>query len=305
VGKRLAVAALAVIVAGIVLVALSGRLFRDPAPEASVAATDAAVADAADERWRTVAVLEVSGSASRRGPGGEWAPLQAGDLLAVDDVIRTGDDGTVSLDVGGVASVTVDPGSQISVPALTRTLGRIALEQGRVAARVAGRGAFGVTVPDSDTLARTERGAFAVIASGEGEATIAATEGEVEVSAADTEVTVAAGEQTQVRAGGPPAAPQAIPASLFLKVERQGRVGRSRQVELRGTTAPGAVIRVNGVRVVVSETGAFTAAVPLEEGDNRVAVESLDVAGRRESTDVDVTVDSRGPKVGGDVTWGP
>lgn len=304
-GKRLAVAALAVIAIGIALVVLSGRLFHEPAPEASVVATDAAVADAADERWRTVAVLEVSGSASRRATGGAWTPLLSGDILAIDDVIRTGDDGTVSLDVGGVAQVTVDPGSQISVPALTRTLGRIALEQGRVAARVGGRGAFGVTVPDTDTLARTDRGAFAVIASGGGEATVAATEGQVEVIAADTEVTVAAGEQTQVRAGGPPTAPQAIPPSLFLKVERPGRVVRSRQVELRGTTAPGAVLRVNGVRVVVSEAGEFSAAVPLEEGDNRVAVETVDVAGRRESTDVDVTVDSRGPKVGGDVTWDP
>lgn len=304
-GKRLAMAAVVVVAIGLALVALSGRLFREPGPQARTVGSDAAAADAGDERWRTVRVLEVSGTASRRLGDGTWSPLATGDVLAVDDVLRTGEDGTVSLDVGGVAEVTVDPGSQISVPALTRTLGRVALEQGRVAARVPGRGAFGVMVPTSDAEARTERGSFAVIASGEGQATVAATEGEVAVTAADEQVTVRSGQQTQVQRGAPPGAPQPIPPSLFLKVERPSRVVRARQLQLRGSTAPGAVLRVNGVRVQVSESGEFTTAVPLDEGENQVVLETRDVSGRSEGADVEVTVDSRGPRVGGDVTWDP
>jgi hypothetical protein len=118
-------------------------------------------------------------------------------------------------------------------------------------------------------------------------------------------VDVAAGEETIVRKGMAPSAPRKIPASLFLKVQRPKRVQREKTLAVRGKTAPGSIIRVNGVAVKVGDTGEFTSVVALKEGKNNVEVESHDASGRRKKDTVPVVVDSRGPNVGGDVTWGP
>jgi hypothetical protein len=314
-GKRLAIAAaiaVAVVLAGALL---SRGLFErgetDDAPERAAPEVDPAAApvgqppaiDAASPE--RIAVLSREGTVERRAPDGSWREVDLGEELSERDLLRTGADGRLTLQVGDTAEVTVDPRSQISVPALTATVSRLQLGEGRLAARVPGDSGrtFGVEIEGTGTVAETEDGAFAVLTGGD-ETAVATTAGSVRVTAEEQTVSLAAGEQSLVRRGGPPGPPQAIPPSLFLKVERPGAVQRTSEVTVRGSTAPGAILRVNGVPVQVREDGRFTTVIALAEGRNRVEVESRDAAGRSRDAEVQVVVDTRGPSVGGKVRWG-
>ena len=304
-GKRFAIAAgMTALVIALGAILYRG-LFRDaPASELSPAPDAAPVIetpDSAPVRSSEVRVVEIEGEVDRD-VGGEWVAVKAGDVLSASDSIRTRLDGRAVLDVGGVV-VELDQVSQLSKIVASQ----IELSQGRVSARVpSGRdGSFGVAVEGSDAVAETEEGEFAVLADGEGAATVAAVQGRVRVTANEKTVEVSAGRQSIVRPGDEPSAPTAIPESLFLKVQRpRARVQRSKKLSLSGTTVPGAMLTVNGQKVEVDAEGRFSAVVALQDGQNRVVVKTRDVSGRSDKADVGVTVDRRGPDVGGSVIWG-
>lgn len=254
-----------------------------------------------------VRVGAVEGKVERQGGDGVWRPAQTGEILAAADVIRTDVDSAAEIEVGKLATVRVDSESQISVPSLTATVTRLQLGQGRVSAVVPGGGGrtFGVAVQGSDAVAETAAGEFAVLTGGAGEAVVQVTAGTARFTASQQTVSIGAGEQSSAAPGAPPVAVQKIPSSLFLKVHRPGdRVLRDRQLAVRGSASPGAVVSINGVRLLVREDGAFVQEVSLREGSNTVVVEGRDVAGRRTREQLPVVVDSRGPQVRGAVKWG-
>jgi hypothetical protein len=133
---------------------------------------------------------------------------------------------------------------------------------------------------------------------------VATEKGNVKLSARAETVQVRAGQQSLVRRGMAPSPPQALPASLFLKVGRPPGTLHRREVTVRGETVPGAVVKVNGVTVAADDTGAFAARVPLVEGANKVVLQAVDVLGRRQTAALErVLVDTRAPGVKGEVEW--
>lgn len=301
-GKRFGIAlaiAAVVVAAGTLLY----RLMFDGGDGSRAAAIDAGPpsrgVDAAPA-LEQIRVVSIEGVVDRE-VGGQWVRVAPGDQLSASDSIRTQVDGRAVLDVAGV-QVELDQVSRLSNIVATR----VELAEGRVSARLPSTGRrFGVAVEGSDAVAEAAGGEFAVLTDGEGAATVASVSGQVRVTARKTSVDLPAGTQSVVESGQAPTAPTPIPPSLFLKVQRpQRKVQRSRQLALSGETVPGAVLSINGRRVEVDAEGRFTAVVELAEGDNRVVVQTRDVAGRAESEDVGVVVDSKAPDVGGSVRWG-
>lgn len=273
----------------------------------ATAGADDATGAAPAEPPPPIRVTAMAGAVERQAADGAWVAVEVGEELAFDTVIRTGGDGQLTLDVGGIAEVEVDSSSQISLPVLTETVKRVRLGEGRVSARVPGGSGekFGVSVEGSDAVAETGEGAFDVLTGGDGKMTVAATEGKVTLTANDESVELSEGELSTAGPETAPTTPRPIPPSLYLKVQKpRRRVQRSKELEVKGTTEPGAVISVNGVRVAVGPNGEFSTVVALDEGKNEVEVGTRDVTGRTEEAGISVTVDSRGPKVDGEVKWG-
>jgi hypothetical protein len=297
-GKRFAIAACiaAIVIAGGAL--LYRSLFGEaPASDVAEVAPPPANADAPASE---VTVVEIQGAVDRE-IDGTWVTVRPGDKLSPSDSIRTRLDGRAVLDVAGI-HVELDRVSRLSSIVATR----VELSEGRVSARVpSGREGFGVSIQGTDAVARTAGGEFAVLADGEGSGTVASVSGSVRVTARSATVDVPAGAQSIVQRGSAPSTPTPIPGSLFLKVQQPERkVQRARQLALSGTTVPGAVLMINGRLVEVDAEGRFSAVVDLQEGDNRVLVQSRDVAGRSTEEGVGVRLDTRGPNVGGSMKWG-
>jgi hypothetical protein len=270
-----------------------------PAVAAPAPAVDAAVAAA------KVVVVKVEGKVERSRGGGAATPVVVGEGLDPTDVIRTGDGAAATVEVGG-SLVEVDARSAVSVVELAANASRIRLSDGRIAAEVRGEGArMKVEVAHSDAVADAGRGRFSVLTNGGGHVTVASKDAQVVVSARGKAVTIGAGQLSVVAPDQAPSGPTQIPTSLFLKVGGPATTAqREKTTQVQGATVPGAVIGVNGVKVVAGRDGTFAASVPLREGANTLVVQVEDVMGRQEKRALPtITVDSKAPKVKHTVTW--
>jgi hypothetical protein len=251
-------------------------------------------------------VKAVRGTPERTRAREPSAPLHAGDVLDADDVIRTGESGGVSLVVGDVADVELASHTEVTVGQIADRVSKLQLGDGHLSAVVHGRKRTGlrVEVRGGDAAAESQDGAFAVL-SHDGQVTLATTAGRARLSAHQRVVEVEAGYQATARRDAAPAAPTAIPPSLFIKLAPlHALVQREKQVVVSGRTTPGTVLTINGARAVASESGEFHQSIPLHEGKNLLRVESEDVVGRHQSQSLPaITVDSHAPVVRTTVKW--
>lgn len=259
-----------------------------------------------DATVQRIRVTAATGTVERRVADGTWSPVSVGDELSLRDEVRTTPGATVVIELGDRATVDVAEQTSVTLAELSETLSRVTLQEGRISAKVheSDSARLRVEVSGSDAVAETDEGQFSVLSSGTGQVAVASQEGAVDVSSEGETVRVGAGEQSIVRADLPPSPPEKIPGSFFLKVGGPGKtVQRKKQTTIRGTTTPGAVVSINGVRGEVDENGVFSTKVTLREGRNRITVVVEDVSGRRKQQSVPVVVDTRAPDVKSEVDW--
>jgi hypothetical protein len=307
VGARLAIAGVLVLLVLGIAYWSTPRLFQPSAPPAKAVATSHAVAtpEAPPARSRTIRITAVTGEVERQRGGGPGIPVHVGDELQPDEVVRTLD-GSAALSVGELADVQIAPRTAVALGALSDTLSHLKLADGRISAIVHGRPDQGleVEVPGAEAVATSKAGEFSMLAQG-GQVAVATRRGEVRLTAHEKSVVIGAGQLSIVEGAKPPSAPVAIPASLFLKLGRlNATVQREKETTVQGTTTPGAVVSINGVRVPAGPNGEFSATVPLAEGPNKLAVTSEDALGRqRKAVLPRITVDTRAPDLRSKVKW--
>jgi hypothetical protein len=254
---------------------------------------------------RAVRVTKVRGGVTRQKPDGSTSAVNVGDELAADDILIT-QAGGADLDVGGVADVELAAETRVSIGELTDTLSKVRLRDGRIAAVVHGaaRGSLQVDVPGSSAVASASDGEFSMLSSGS-QLSVATKTGQVTLSARGRSVRIGSGQLSIVERDQPPTAPQPLPPSLFLKLgEAHAVTQRAKKTTVHGETAPGAVISINGVKLVADDKGEFSASVPLKEGANTLVVESTDALGRHERAALPrITVDTSAPEAKTKVEW--
>ncbi len=242
-------------------------------------------------------LAEVSGTVEIRKGKGQFQPAAVGAILAADDALRT-TDGRVRLTAKDAYEVEVEQGTSLEVAELNAKLARLRLNTGMVVAKVEGGGErrMEVSAANSDAVAASSDGTFAISNNGAGTVAVGARAGEVEFQAAGQAVLLRAGQQSIATGGKAPSAPSAIPGSLFLKVDwPQDREINRRKVVIAGKAAPGSVLMVGGQPVRVEKDGRFKAGVSLREGKNLVEAMCIDLAGRRSETKTEIKVDTTAP----------
>jgi len=209
---------------------------------------------------------------------GKWFAVEPGNLLTLQDVVRTGT-GHAVLRLGS-SEIELRERVEIKLEYISRAGANVNLRRGRLVARVVdGRESLSVTARETKTTSNgTAR--FVVQADDQGRVSVAATEGAVRFAASGSEVTVGAGETSHADDGQAPAAPEKIPESVLLSVYWPSPERHKDRATVRGAVSPGTSVDVNGVRAQVSATGEFSAAVPLQEGNNKIEVRAEDLAGR-------------------------
>jgi hypothetical protein len=245
---------------------------------------------------------------TRAGDKGPWRAVAAGDRLNTDDAVRAGRNSEATLRMGNGVEVRLSPRSEFTIRELNDEVSKIRLDEGHVTASVDenGKRVLKVAAKGTDAEAESRGGEFGVVTDGNGQLAVATTTGSVKLSAGGATVDVAAG-QTSAIADGRPAAPTAIPSSLFLKVAGPPSSKTNQtQVTLTGQTDPGSIVRSGDVVAKVDEKGRFKVQVPLKDGANTVAVEVVDAQGRTKTQALPaITVDRVKPTIDAETTWGP
>ncbi|MFZ5471692.1 MAG: hypothetical protein ACOZIN_19875 [Myxococcota bacterium] len=216
----------------------------------------------------------------KKGDGG-WAVAKEGDVLDPSDGVRTSD-GSYAVLVGGESyEVKMEPGTEISVSELSASISKLLLANGMATAKVKGgtKHTFEVRAKDTDAVARTQAGTFAISSNGAGTVAVGTREGEVEFLGSGKVVIVRAGQQSVVRPGQAPTDPAPIPSSLLLKVEMPSGVVRTRTIQVAGRVEVGAQVQIAGGVVHVDENGNFSREMKLNEGKNQVDIKAVTVGG--------------------------
>lgn len=228
-------------------------------------------------------VISVRGSAEY-GKEGALRPLAVGDRLHADDLVRTGKDGRVELQIGEDESrITLPDFSAVQVGELSRSVHGFRLSKGRLGVSYSpseGR-VIRVEGPDGKSVAESRGAKFTMLSNGN-VVGIATEAGSVNLWAAGKRVEVGAGQQATVTAGQEPSAPTPIPLDVLLKV------GRSAQrldlcAAIKGQVRPGSEVLVNAQPVTVEEDGRFEALVPQRAGIREVAVVARELSGATRS----------------------
>ncbi len=268
--------------------------------EAFDAAPSVAVADAAVAEANEIRAAAIKGRVERRDQADQWVVVAQGDVLAMSDEIRTGPDSHATFSIGDNTSVEVSHNTALGFIEISDAVSRIRLSDGRVAASSEGR-KVRIEVKNSDAVAETSDGAFAVLTEGEGNVTVASSRGDVALSAQGETVNVEAGTQSQVQPNSAPSKPTEIPGSLFLKVRRPHADARLESAMVAGTATPGSIINIGGDKIPVGSDGHFQTRVELGVGSRDIRVTVVDATGRKETQAVRVITPNANTK--GQVEW--
>jgi hypothetical protein len=235
-----------------------------------------------------------------------WRPAKVGDKLREADLLRTGKNSTAVLRLDGADSslIYVAPNTLLRITTLVtaKTGGRqsrFLVSRGGVTSKVRG-----LLNRESTLEVRTPacmggvRGTeLAVTASAEGLTAFGVTEGAIAVTAEGQEVPIPAGMMNRTKPGEAPSPPEPLPTSLEITLEQPAAdlMTNRPRLELRGRTAVGALLSLNGDDLLVRDDGTFSATVTLKEGDNVFTFQGTDVAQNKAEVVRKLTLDTRPP----------
>lgn len=212
---------------------------------------------------------------------GQWTLIKPGDVLAQDDVVKTGL-GRALLKGGASTEIELRDRVEIRLDSISGESASVDLRQGKVLAHV---GRTGDIVAITAAHTRTANvGAlparFVVTADGQGRVAVATIEGAARFEAAGRAVTVHAGSETRADHGRPPVDPETIAEDVLLSVTWPAGERHEERLPITGKVGPGSQVRVNGAPAALDDEGHFTSSIAMRIGPNPITVEVEDALGR-------------------------
>lgn len=246
-------------------------------------------------------IHEVAGAVQRVDGLGKGQDATAGMALSANDRIVAGEGGRAVLALGPETRVTVDGGSAIKVLDVGASGVKLELEGGRVHANVRpGSGRVGISSDSRE--ASTDDGAFTAARGDDGTFAVSAESGNVDISGISGVTSISAGEKVVAPVGGNPLQGPASDALLLDVIWPTTRRTREEEVEVTGTTEPGATVKLGQsgewVTARADKDGHFSARVKIGEGENRIEVHATSLLGALAQVDASVTRDTTAPQIG-------
>lgn len=254
-----------------------------------------------EESGERFQIVNVSGDVRHVDSDGESDLAKQGDRLQAGDRIVSGDGGRAILGLGENTRVAVDASTSVTVLGVSAEGVRLDLEGGRVQATVRpGGGRVGVVAGDREIVA--DDADFTAAVDEDGTFGVTSERGSLALLGVAGMSQIRGGDEVVIPKGGAPLSAPASEALLLQVVWPAPPRTRERDVELTGTTQPGARVAVVGgakpISVKAGADGRFRVTVPLEEGQNRLAVVATSLMGKEAKVDAELVRDTQAPSVG-------
>ena len=240
---------------------------------------------------------------------GAATDLQPGQVIDVDDVVRTAANGRAALQYGDGAQLMLAESTSLRVVAVDASGVAIDVDEGEVTARVR-QGAPPLNVTSQSRTIRATNADFTVMVSGLGDVSAYATRGQLGLQGFGPKDKLSPGLAAHTNENGELIV-EAVNEGLLLDVSwPEEERTRLSEVEVTGRTGPFATVTVVGedsqVRVRSDGEGRFSVKVKLREGVNEVRLMVRDIAGREVERVQRVRRDSTAPVIqAAEVVWGP
>lgn len=254
----------------------------------------------APEQSATLVIVQMSGDVAVSGPDRPEVSATAGMQVQANERLQTGEQGSAILSAGTDTEIRLEAATDLRVTAVTADAISVELDGGRVRADVRG-GRRSVRVGSGERAVRTSDGAVAVAVE-DGLFAAEVLRGTATAEGIDGVGALAAGGRITALDDGSVKLGE-IPQDLLLDVAwPEERRTRESEVAIRGRTAPGARVTLQGVaRVVVraDADGLFEGLVTLREGTWPVVVEAVDPFGALVTDEVLLERDTTAPVIRG------
>jgi len=213
---------------------------------------------------------------------GQWYVVQAGDLLPLQDIIRT-NKGSKALLRRGSVEIEVREDVDIRLDKLAQDTASLAMLRGNAVVASVEAPNEAVEITAGGTRSQNKGPSRWVVEQGAGGVTVGTVKGEVVFAAKGKQVNVRAGQESTARPGEEPSDPETIPEELLLSVMWPELEHSAAQAQVQGKVRPSTRVKVNGTDAPVRADGRFVSSVPLGVGANKVEVEAQDILGRKKA----------------------
>ncbi|HEY2899107.1 MAG TPA: hypothetical protein VGL59_00925 [Polyangia bacterium] len=260
---------------------LSRLLFERPTSVATVSPSPTGTARPAPEATAEANIFQVTAAVGQVDAyrDGRWVAVQKGDLLSLQDIVRTTPGASAVLRLGAATEIDLREKVEIRLDKLTAAGAIVDLRRGKVVARVGASG-DNLEITARQTRTVNEGPAHFVVMAGEnGRVSVASTGGRARFAAGGKTVTLTEGTQTRAEDNQAPDDPEKIPEEVLLTVIWPAGERHGEQAAVKGRASTTSLVTVNGDAVAVGPDGAFAATVPLKEGDNPIQIAAESLAG--------------------------
>jgi hypothetical protein len=213
---------------------------------------------------------------------GQWYVVQAGDLLPMQDIIRTNKGSNALLRRGG-AEIEVREDVDVRLDQLAKNTASFGLLRGSSVVTSVEDPSQTVEITANGASARNQGPSRWVVQQGASGVTVGTAKGEVVFSARGKQVMVRAGQESTAKPDEEPSQPETIPEDLLLSVMWPEIDHAQPQAQIAGKTRPSSRVKVNGVEAPVHADGRFATSVPLGVGPNKVEVQAEDILGNKKA----------------------
>jgi hypothetical protein len=251
---------------------------------------DIKVAAAMGNIQRDAFIVRIAtGQAEKKSPNGEWLPLAIGTDLANDDVVKTGKNSTVLLELPeNVGFIRLLPETEIKVDQIKvdrsfegGQIAEISVSKGKVITKVRkfNRKSSKLQIHTKGATAAVRGTSFLTSFNENSETKVIVGDGAVAVKAQGEEVLVKPKEFTKVGIGNKPQNPDLVGNKMTFSIS--SLLPEDGKLNVNGVTDPDAEIYLNKVGLGANNDGTFTGTLSLKEGENQVSIKASTIDGRQ------------------------
>ncbi len=245
-----------------------------------------------------IIVRLATGQAERKSKEtGEWIPLAIGADLTNDDVIKTGKNSIILMELPENAGIIrLMPESEIKVNQIKvdrsfegGQIAELSVSKGKVITQVRkfNRKSSKLQIHTKGATAAVRGTSFLTSYSeNTNETKVIVGDGKVAVKAQGQEVIVQPKEFTKVGLGGKPLTPDFVENRLDFSIS--ALKADNGKLNVSGVTDPDAEIRINKVALGANNDGSFNGALSLNEGGNDIIIKASTIDGRQKVSNLKV-----------------
>jgi hypothetical protein len=244
----------------------------------------------------SIIVRVATGESEKKISSGEWIPVATGSDLSNNDVIKTGKNSNILLELPENAGyIRVLPETEIKVSQIkvdkTFEGGQIAelsLVKGKVITKVRkfNRKSSKFQINTRGATAAVRGTSFVTSFNENNETKVTVGDGRVSVKAQNEEVLINEKQYTKISLGGKPSQASETDSDFIFKLDKLN--AKNDKLTVSGIVDPEIEVNINNTSLFANSDGSFVGETTVKEGVNNIAIKAITIDGKTKTSNVKI-----------------